>query len=55
MDKVKVELSVEEAGYVLGILKEHLEYYRLLRGNERCTGQTRAKHELLEGLWEKLR
>jgi hypothetical protein len=51
---MKIELSAEETGYVLGLLKEHLEYYRLLAGNEFCSAVHRAKREFLEGLWMKL-
>jgi hypothetical protein len=49
-----VELTPEEAGYVLGLLKEHLEYYRLLAGNGQCTEANRERHKFLEGLWVKL-
>ena len=54
MATVKVELSPDEAGYVLGLLKEHLEYYRLLSGNGRCTAANDARREFLENLWLKL-
>jgi hypothetical protein len=54
MGSVKVELSAEEARYVLGLLKGHLEYYRLLRGELKCSPGNLAKHELVEGLWVKL-
>jgi hypothetical protein len=49
-----IELTPEEAGYVLGLLKEHLEYYRALAGNGKCSEANRAKHRMLEGLWVKL-
>jgi hypothetical protein len=49
-----VELTPEEAGYVFWLLKEHLEYYRLLVGNGQCTEANRAKHRMLEVLWMKL-
>jgi hypothetical protein len=49
-----VELTPEEAGYVLGLLKEHVEYYRLLAGNLKCSEANRARWEFLEGLWVKL-
>jgi hypothetical protein len=51
---IGVELTPEEAGYVLGLLKEHLEYYRLLAGNGKCSEVNRAKHRMLEVLWMKL-
>jgi hypothetical protein len=51
---MRIELSAEEAGYVLGLLKEHLEYYRALAGNLKCTEANRSKHRMLEGLWVKL-
>jgi hypothetical protein len=54
MSSVKVEFSVEEAGYVLGLLKEHLEYYRALAGNHKCTEANLARHRMVEGLWVKL-
>jgi hypothetical protein len=54
MASVKVELSEEEVGYVLGLLQGHLEYYRLLRGELKCSEGNLAKHELVEGLWVKL-
>jgi hypothetical protein len=54
MRTVKVELSPDETDYVLGLLKEHLEYYRLLAGNGNCTDKNRAMMEFLETLWFKL-
>jgi hypothetical protein len=51
---MKIELSAEETGYVLGLLKEHLEYYRLLAGNGKCSPKNLARREFLEGLWVKL-
>ncbi len=51
---MKVQLSPEEAGYVLGLLKDHLEYYRVLAGNGKCSAKNRELHKLLEGLWLKL-
>jgi hypothetical protein len=51
---VGVELTSEEARYVVGILKEHLEYYRLLAGNGNCSEINRGRHRMLEGLWVKL-
>jgi hypothetical protein len=47
-------LSPEEAGYVLGLLKEHLDYYRALVGSARCSQKNRELYELVLGLWEKL-
>lgn len=43
------QLSAEEVAYILGILKEHLNYYRLLDSDKH-----RKKRALLEGLWAKL-
>jgi hypothetical protein len=54
MDTLKVELSPEEVGYVLGRLKEPLEYYRLLAGNAQFSAKNRAELEFLESLWIKL-
>jgi hypothetical protein len=50
-----IKLSPDEARYLLGLLKEHLEYYRLLSGNGKCTPTTRAKLTMLEALEFKLR
>ena len=50
-DKV---LSPDEAGYVMGLIREHLEYYRMLADNPKCTQQNRKRYELVLGLWEKL-
>jgi hypothetical protein len=49
-----LELSHEEAGYIRALLKEHLEYYRLLAGNPRCSKKHRALHQLCEKLMLKL-
>jgi hypothetical protein len=54
MDTLKVELSPEEVGYVLGRLKEPLEYYRLLAGNAKFSAKNRAQLKFLEGLLVKL-
>jgi hypothetical protein len=51
---IGVKLTPEEAGYVLGLLKEHLEYYRLLAGNGKCTEANLVRHKFLEVLWMKL-
>ena len=50
-----VELSPDESGYLLGLMKAHLEYYRLLAGNAKSTPATRAKLAMLEALEIKLR
>lgn len=44
-----VKLSPEEVDYILGLLKEHLNYYRLLDSDKH-----RKKREMLERLWAKL-
>jgi hypothetical protein len=50
-----IKLSPDETAYLLGLLKEHLEYYRLLAGNGKCTPTNRAKLAMLEALEIKLR
>jgi hypothetical protein len=50
-----VQLSPDETGYLLGLLKEHLEYYRLLSGNGKCTAISRARLAMLEALEIKLK
>lgn len=47
-------LDPAERGYVLGLLKEHLEYYRTLAGNGKASEATRGKLAFLEKLWLKL-
>jgi hypothetical protein len=47
-------LSPEESGYLRGLLHEHLNYYRLLAGNPKCSPSNRAKLAMLEALWLKL-
>jgi hypothetical protein len=54
MRTVKVELSPAEIGYVLGLLKDHLDYYRVLSANGNCTEKNRAMKDFLENLWMKL-
>jgi hypothetical protein len=49
-----IELSPDEVGYLLGLLKAHREYYATLAGNGKATPQTRGKLAFLEGLWLKL-
>jgi hypothetical protein len=51
---MKLELSVAEVGYVVRLLKEHVEYYRVLAGNGNCSAQNRVRWELVENLWRKL-
>jgi hypothetical protein len=52
---VKIDLSPDETGYLLGLLKAHLEYYRQLAGNGKATAATRAKLAMLQTLEIKLR
>jgi hypothetical protein len=49
-----VELSPEETGYLLGLIKQHLEYYRLLASNTNCSQKNQDQHQMLEGLRLKL-
>jgi hypothetical protein len=50
----KPELNPEERAYLLRLLKEHLEYFRLLAANPKCSDANRAKYRMLETLWQKL-
>jgi len=49
-----LKLEPEEIAYLLGMLKEHLEYYRLLTGNGKCTPAHKDRHRFLETLGAKL-
>ena len=49
-----IKLQPEEIGYLLGLLKEHVEYHRLLAGNGKCSSKHREQHRFLETLWAKL-
>lgn len=51
---IDVKLSPEETGYLLRLLKEHVEYFRALAGNVKCSHANREKHHLVEILWRKL-
>ena len=51
---MKIDLSPEETGYLLGMLREHLDYYRTLASNGSCTDKNRKMHEFLETLVRKL-
>jgi hypothetical protein len=47
-------LSPQERGYLLGLLKEHLEYWRTLSGNAKASAQTKEKRQFMERLILKL-
>jgi len=49
-----ITLEPEEIGYLLGMLKEHVEYHRLLVGNGKCTQKHKDLYRMLETLWAKL-
>jgi hypothetical protein len=49
-----ITLDPEETGYLLGLLKEHLEYHRLLAGSSKCSQKSRDRHRFLETLSSKL-
>jgi hypothetical protein len=51
---LELEFSHEETGYIRALLKEHLDYYRLLAGNPKCSHKHRRLHELCEKLMLKL-
>jgi hypothetical protein len=48
------QLSPDETAYLLGLIREPLEYYRLLSGNGKATSASRAKLLFLETLVAKL-
>lgn len=52
---MKIELSEEEAGFLRGLLKGHLEYYQTLAANSQSRGMKAEKLGFIEGLWEKLK
>lgn len=45
-----IELTAEEKSYIVKLLKEHVDYYRLL-----SSASNRAKYKMLERLMGKLR
>ena len=47
-------LTPEERSYLLKIVTEHLQYYRILAGSTKVTEQTLGKLALLEALRTKL-
>jgi len=49
-----VKLEPEEIGYLQGLIKDHLEFYRLLAGNGKCTQKHKDRHRFLETLNTKL-
>jgi hypothetical protein len=49
-----VELSAEEVVFFQRLLKEHVEYYRVLARNENFTPGNRAKKDFVENLLRKL-
>jgi len=51
---MRIDLESEEIGYLLGLLKAHLEYHRLLAGNGKCSDKSRERHQFLETLTTKL-
>jgi len=51
---MEIELSPEERAYLRKILKEHLDYYRLLAGNLNASKEKRQKRDMLEALERKL-
>jgi hypothetical protein len=48
------ELTSEEARFLLRLIEEHREYWRVLAGSSKASGQSRARHELIEVLARKL-
>jgi hypothetical protein len=47
-------LTVKEVDFLLGVIAEHREYYRVLAGSRWCSELSRDKHEALECLGRKL-
>lgn len=50
----QVSLSSEEKSYLLGLLKEHLDYYQLLATRGKCSAKHQASAALVQTLWIKL-
>jgi hypothetical protein len=55
-EHITVSLKPEEVGYLQGLLREHLDYYRRFAVDlpSKCSPRNRRTHELLSGLWTKL-
>ena len=51
---MRIDLEPEEIGYLRGLLTGHLEYYRVLAGNGKCSDKNRDRHRFLETLTTKL-
>lgn len=50
-----VSMSLEEIRYIEDLLREPLNYYRMMAGSSKCSEFNRNRHQLLDGLSQKLR
>jgi hypothetical protein len=48
MSTCQIELSQKEPSYILGLLKQHVDYYREISGTNLCAPKTRAMYEFVE-------
>ena len=51
---MKIDLNPEERGYLLGLLREHLDFYRMIAANPKCSVRNHGMHQFLETLVTKL-
>ena len=51
---MNINFDPEEIGYMSGLLKAPLDYFRMLSGHPKCSDINRAKLEFLETLYLKL-
>jgi len=51
---MQVDLNPNERDFLRRLIKDHLDYYRLLASSPRCSSDKRAKLALLEALEGKL-
>lgn len=49
-----IEVEEKEVVFLRQLLREHLEYYRILAGSEKASEVTRGKYVFLRGLMGKL-
>jgi hypothetical protein len=51
---MSIELAKDEISYLLILLNESRNYYRILAGNANCGERNRQMFGLVERLWQKL-
>ena len=47
---MNITLSPEETGYLLGLIKEHLEYYKMLSGHAKGSERHKRLYKMLNDL-----